>query len=97
MSVEWFTIPDLAKRLGVHATTVRGWVKLGRVPEPPLHPATGSQVYDEETASAIERDYMDRVAEEGSRGPGAKERVARAQAFQKDQAREEEPSEYADR
>ena len=48
---------------------------------PEQHPATGASVYSEEIASQIERWYMERVASEGSRGPGAKSRVDRAREF----------------
>ena len=80
-SATWYTIPKFASRLGVHPSTVRLWIRSETVPPPERHPATGTSVYSEETASEIEREYMRRVAKNGSRGPGAKDRRARALKF----------------
>ena len=30
----FFTIAEVAKRVGVHADTLRRWVKTGKIPEP---------------------------------------------------------------
>ena len=72
--MKYLSIPKLANRLGVTSASVRDWIKRGYI-EPPLAlPVTGERVYPAHTADHIERWYMERAANGGTRGPGAKER-----------------------
>lgn len=80
-SDEIYTIPQLADRIGVSATSVRNWYKSGRIDPPEVIPATGEKFYSGKAADQIERDYMIRAARGGTRGPGAKARRARAKAW----------------
>lgn len=72
-----FTIPALARRLGVSSTTVRDWIERGEIEAPPHElPLSGESVYTSDEAERIEAWYLRRASR--SRGPGAKERRQRA-------------------
>ena len=70
MPDNFIMIPMLAASLAVHPTTVRRWIRSGRIPSPQLHPVTGVRVFNAKKATLIKQEYMQRVAERGSRGPG---------------------------
>lgn len=74
------TVPALARRLGLHPTTIRRWIRRGSVPAPQMHRITGQRFFDEETALGIEARYFERVRERGTRGPGAARTRARGHA-----------------
>ena len=76
-----YTIPALARRLGVSAPSVRNWIERAYIDPPDEIPVTNERVYSEEAASSIERWYMQRAANGGTRGPGAVQRRIRAQEW----------------
>ena len=78
-SQKYFTIPRLARRLGVTPASVREWIARGQIEEPPVLPVTGERAYPAEAADRIERWYVTRAASGGTRGPGASLRRVRAQ------------------
>lgn len=78
-----YTIPQLAKRLGITPVSVRDFLRNGHVKEPQEHPVTGERFYTAEDADVIEQWYMDRCANGGTRGPGANARRARAIEYRK--------------
>ncbi len=74
----FYSIPRLAKRLGITPASIRDWIKRGHVEPPPLLPATGERAYPEEMAERIERWYLQRLLDRKTRGPGARARRQRA-------------------
>ncbi len=81
MSDKYFTVPKLARQLGVTPASVREWILRGLIEEPPMLPVTGERAYTAEASARIERWYMGRVANGRTRGPGAAARRERAQAW----------------
>ena len=69
-----FTIPKLAKMLGVSTCSVRGWIDAGVIAEPPIEPVTQQRSYPKAAAQRIRQWYVERSASGGARGPGASER-----------------------
>ena len=49
-----FTIAEVAKRVGVHADTLRRWVKTGKIPEP-SRDRNDWRVFTEEEVQYVER------------------------------------------
>ena len=74
----YFTIPKVAQRLCVTPRSVRDWIQRGHVVAPLALP-TGESAYTADVVDGIERWYMKRAANGGTRGPGAKQRRERAQ------------------
>ncbi len=75
------TIPKLAKRLYVTPASVRDWIRRGYIKPPPTHPVTGERAYLTKTVKQIERWYMERAANGGTRGHRAAERRQRARVW----------------
>lgn len=75
---QYFSIPALARRLGVTAPAVRQWIAKGAIESPSVIPVTGEKAYTEKAVAAVERWYMNRVVEHGTRGPGASNRREKA-------------------
>ena len=50
-----YTVPRLAKRLGIHCHQVRYLISTGRIPDGKLRPGTCRKVWTEAEASKIER------------------------------------------
>ena len=80
-----YTIPKLADRLGVTPASVRNWIMSGLIDAPPQLPVTGERAYSSDAAAQIERWYMRRAANGGTRGPGATERRQRSRAWLADE------------
>ena len=70
----WYTVPKLARRIGVTPAAIRQWIAKGDIEPPQRIPATGERVYRADAAARIERWYMWRAAAGGTRGPGAARR-----------------------
>jgi hypothetical protein len=83
-SYKYFTIPKLARRLGVTPASVREWIERGLIEEPHTLPVTGERAYPSKAADSIERWYMERAADGLTRGPHAAERRERARAWRAD-------------
>jgi hypothetical protein len=77
----FFTIPKLARWLGITPASVRDWIRRGLVEEPPALPVTGERAYPAEAARRIQRWYIERAARGRTRGPGASDRRERAQTL----------------
>jgi transposase-like protein len=77
-SQKYFTIPKLARRLGVTPASVREWIRRGLIEEPPALPVTGECAYPAEAAYRIEKWYLERASSGKTRGPKSAERRARA-------------------
>ncbi len=75
---QYFSIPALARRLGVTAPAVRQWIAMNMIEPPSVISVTGEKAYKEEAVAAVERWYMNRVVEHGTRGPGASDRREKA-------------------
>lgn len=75
---QYFSIPALARRLGVTAPAVRQWIAMNMVESPSVIPVTGEKAYTEEAVAAVEWWYMNRVVEHGTRGLGASDRREKA-------------------
>jgi hypothetical protein len=76
--LRYWTIPRLAKRLGVTPTSVRDWIARGLIEEPSTLPVTGERAYAAAAAERIERWYLRRAAAGKTRGPGSRDRRERA-------------------
>lgn len=76
----YYTVPRLAKRLGVTPASVREWITRGYVEGPPTLPVTGERAYPAEAAGRIERWYIERASHGATRGPGASQRRELARA-----------------
>ncbi len=76
-----YSIPRLARQLGITPASVRDWIKRGYVDPPPKLPATGEAAYSVEEVERIERWYFERAADGGTRGPGAADRRNMARAW----------------
>lgn len=76
-----YSIPRLARRLGITPASVRDWIKRGYVDPPPKLPATGEAAYSVEEVERIERWYFERAADGGTRGPGAAARRTKARKW----------------
>ncbi|RKX25615.1 MAG: hypothetical protein DRP46_11750 [Candidatus Zixiibacteriota bacterium] len=51
---KFYTIAEVAKRVGVHADTLRRWVKTGKIPEP-SRDRNDWRVFTEEEVQDVER------------------------------------------
>ena len=80
-----YTIPKLADLLGVTPASVRNWIKSGLIDAPPRLPVTDERAYSSDAAAHIQRWYMRRAANGGTRGPGANERRQRGRAWLADE------------
>ena len=80
-SQKYFTIPKLARRLGVTAASVREWIERGHIEEPPVLPVTGERAYSAKAADRIEDWYVERALSGKTRGPKATERRERARVL----------------
>ena len=79
---EYYTIPELAKRLGVSSTAVRVWIKRQMIPvEPVVVRHTGQRVFTATAAERLEEWYMKRCACGATAGYGAAARRERARAW----------------
>ena len=76
-----FTIPNLAKRLGVTSASVRRWITLGQIDPPSRLPVTGERAYSKLDVGKIETWYMTRAADGGTRGPGSAKRREQARRW----------------
>ena len=76
-----YTIPKLARLLHVTPASVRNWIMSGLIDAPPRLPVTGERAYSSDAAAQLERWYMKRAANGGTRGPGAIERRQRGRAW----------------
>ena len=76
----YYSVPRLAKRVGVTPASVRVWINRGYIEAPPKLPVTGERAYPAEHAVRIERWYLQRAANGGTRGPGARQRRQDARA-----------------
>jgi len=77
-SQKYFTIPRLARRLGVTPASVREWIGRGQIEEPPVLPVTGERAYSAKAADRIEHWYVERASSGKTRGPKSTERRERA-------------------
>ena len=79
----FFTIPQLARRLGVTLSSVRHWIGRGLIEEPAVHPATQDRVFSANSVKGIEMWYLRRCISGRTRGPGSRERrqAARERLF----------------
>ncbi len=80
-----YTIPKLADLLGVTPASVRNWIVSGLIDTPPRLPVTGERAYSSDAAAQIERWYMRRAANGGTRGPGAMDRRQRGRVWLADE------------
>ena len=76
-----YSIPRLARRLGITPASVRDWIKRGHVEAPGKVPVTGEAAYSAEEVERIECWYFERAADGGTRGPGAGDRRNMARAW----------------
>jgi hypothetical protein len=65
MDHQFYTVPQLARRLGVTRSSVRHWISRGLVEEPP---------FSASAAARIETWYLRRCVSRRTRGPRARER-----------------------
>ena len=77
----YYTIPQLARRLGITPASIRAWIACGLIEEPQALPVTGERAYTAGAAARIERWHMERCLRGGTRGPGAAKRRERARVF----------------
>ena len=70
----WYTIPRLARRIGVTPAAIRQWIAKEYIEPPEQIPATGERVYRADAVASVERWYMRRAAAGETRGPDASRR-----------------------
>ncbi|HUL50328.1 MAG TPA: MerR family transcriptional regulator [Gemmatimonadales bacterium] len=75
----YFTIAQLARRLGVTLSSVRHWIGRGLIEEPAAHPGTHDRVFSAMAVNGIEMWYLRRCISGRTRGPGSRERKQAAQ------------------